>query len=287
MQAKPILGRPTTLSGAQLSWLPRAEREATPQQYRFEFALWTLSLNGELIERQFGLRFARSTLGRAMASLGCTPQRSPRRANERDPVLVARWEREPYPQIAAEAKRVGARILFADETGMRSDHSAGTTWAPMARTPPGDTSGRRFILKILSALGADGHYQFTVHAGQMTAAVFAQFLVRLLHDSDRPVYHVGDRHNIQRAGAVKALVQAQDGRLKVFLLPPNSPHLNPHEQVWANVKARVAKQTATDKDDLKQKLTAALERLRNLPAMMAGLSRQARCRYILDADAAV
>jgi hypothetical protein len=32
------------LSGEQLSWLAAIVRRQTPQQYRFEFALWTLPL---------------------------------------------------------------------------------------------------------------------------------------------------------------------------------------------------------------------------------------------------
>jgi hypothetical protein len=37
-------------------------------------------------------------------------------------MMVARWAREDYPEIVAEAKRAGARrIFFADDAGMRSD----------------------------------------------------------------------------------------------------------------------------------------------------------------------
>ena len=39
---------------------------------------------------------------------------------------VERWQREAFPAIAAEAKRVGATILFADEASLRSDYHLGT-----------------------------------------------------------------------------------------------------------------------------------------------------------------
>ena len=85
---------------------------------------------------------------------------------------------------------------------------------------------------------------------------------------------------------MRAFVEAHAERLKLFTLPPYSPHLNPDEQVWANVKARVAKQTVANKIDLKQKVSAALARLRALPDLIAGFFRHPDCRYILDADAA-
>jgi hypothetical protein len=132
------------------------------QQHRFEFALRNLRPIGEVIERQFDIKLSRSAVGREMAELGFTPQRSMRRARERDPVLVERCGQEAFPAIAAEAKRVGARIFFADEPGMRSDHHPGTTWTPMARTPMVPTTGQRFGINMLSPVAADGHFHLLV-----------------------------------------------------------------------------------------------------------------------------
>lgn len=251
LQAKPIPGRPPKLQEGHLRWLVGMVRETTPLQHRFEFALWTLGLIQELLQRQFALRLARSTVGRAMHALGFTPQRPLRRARERDPVLVERWQAEALPAIAAEAKRVGAVIFFGDEAGMRSDHHAGTTWSPLGRTPTVATTGRRFGTHMLCA----------------NASVFL----------------VLDGHSIHTAKRVQEFVAAQGGRLKLFFLPAYSPHLNPDEQVWGHVKARVAKRTVTDKPDLIAKLTAALERLRQLPHLIAGFFRHPHCAYILRA----
>jgi transposase len=49
--------------------------------------------------------------------------------------------------------------------------------------------------------------------------------------------------------------------LELHFLPPYSPQLNPDEQVWRNVKERVAKQKALDKVSLRRLIQAALERL--------------------------
>jgi hypothetical protein len=47
--AKPIPGRLPLLTAEELCWLARAVRDHMPQQFPFEFALWTLPL----IERRF------------------------------------------------------------------------------------------------------------------------------------------------------------------------------------------------------------------------------------------
>ena len=50
--AKPIPGRPPKLSEQEMRWLANAIKDNSPQQYKFAFGLWTLTLIGALIERQ-------------------------------------------------------------------------------------------------------------------------------------------------------------------------------------------------------------------------------------------
>src|SRR6059058_1969186 len=52
--AKPIPGRPPKVSAEEMRWIALAVKDNTPQQFKFEFGLWTLALMRELINRQFG-----------------------------------------------------------------------------------------------------------------------------------------------------------------------------------------------------------------------------------------
>jgi transposase len=270
-----------------MSWLAGAVRSHTPRQYKFEFALWTLGLISDLIERRFGVSLSRSAAGRVMRTLGFTPRRPLYRAAQRDAVLVERWQQEEFPAIAAEARRVGATILFADEASIRSDYHAGTTWAPMGKTPVVEATGRRFSLNMLSAISANGQFRFMVHEGSATAKTFLELLKRLMHDAKRPVFLIVDGHQIRKAKMIKEYVATQDGGLKLFFRPPYSPHPNPDEQVWGNVKARVARRTVISNDDLKAKVISALRRLQRLKAVVQGFFRHPHCRYISDAALAV
>ncbi len=69
--------------------------------------------------------------------------------------------------------------------------------------------------------------------------------------------------------------------LKLFYLPPYSPQLNPDEQVWKNVKTRVAKQVPQNKEELKKMLLGALRRLQKLPAIIQGFFRHPQCQYAM------
>lgn len=112
LQAKPISGRPSKLTEDQMQWIAEAVRNDTPQQYEFEFALWTLKIIGELIKRQFDIKLSINTLSRVMKLLGFTAQKPLYQAWQQDEKLVQQWEHEIYPEIKREAKKIGATIYW-------------------------------------------------------------------------------------------------------------------------------------------------------------------------------
>jgi transposase len=277
--AKPIPGRPPKITAEQMQWLAQAVRDHTPLQFKFDFGLWTLSLIAALIKRQFGQKLSLSSVNRIMKLLGFTAQKPLYQAWQQDAELVRQWETKTYPGIQAQARAEGATIYFADESGLRSDYHTGTTWAPKGQTPVIEATGARFGLNMISAVSPRGEFRFMVHEGGVTATVFREFLSRLMIGATTPVFLVVDGHPIHKARLVKEFVQAQQGRLKLFYLPPYSPHLNPDEQVWAHVKRQVAKQLIESKDDMKQRVIAALRRIQKLPELVKSFFRQPECQY--------
>ena len=53
-----------------------------PEQYKLPFALWTAKAVKELIEQQFGIILARSTMSNYLRSWGFTPQKPKKKAYE-------------------------------------------------------------------------------------------------------------------------------------------------------------------------------------------------------------
>lgn len=280
--AKPIPGRPTKLSAEQIVWIANAVRDHSPQQFKFEFGLWTLSLIRHLIKRQFNQDLSVSSVHRLMKILGFSAQRPLYQAWQQDPVLVRTWEAHTFPAIRAEAKRVGATIYFGDESGLRSDYHTGTTWAPQGQTPVVEATGRRFSLNMISAISTQGELRFMLHEGRVSATVFLEFLQRLMVNAKTPVFLIVDGHPIHKAKIVQSYVASQDGKLKLFYLPPYSPHLNPDETVWAHVKRKVSRQLVESADDMKRLALGALRSIQKLPELVKSFFRQPECLYILE-----
>jgi transposase len=281
LKARPIPGRPSKLSGAQLQRIYTLVVGTDPRQLQFAFALWTRAMVRELIGREFDVRLSEVSVGRLLRKLGLSPQRPLYRAYQQNPEAVAHWKAATYPQLRREAAQVGATIYFADEAGVRSDYHAGTTWAPVGHTPVVATTGDRFGVNLISAVTAKGALRFAAYEGNLNAVVFIDFCRRLLHDTPGPVFLVLDGHPVHRSKAVKQFAAASGGRLRLCFLPGYSPELNPDEWVWKHVKHdRIGRAGVTSSDDLKAKALAALHRLQKLPHLVQSFFRDPNLHYI-------
>jgi transposase len=285
LQARPVPGRPRKLSAAQLGELAALITETDPREHGFAVALWTREVVRQLIAARFGVALTVASVGRTLHDLGFSAQRPLYRAEQANPVAVARWKEVEYPKIAAQATAAGGTVFFVDEAGVRSDYHAGTTWAPVGQTPTVTGTGARFALNMISAISAQGALRFSVLAGTFTGAEFIAFLQRLLHDTQRtgsgPVLVIVDNHPVHRAKAVARFVDSTDGALRLYRLPAYSPQLNPDEWVWQNIKHDgVAPAVPKGPEQMRSVVTGRLRRLQRLPHIVRGFFADPELAYI-------
>ena len=99
LRARPIPGRPCRLSTAQRERLKEVLlRGAGAAGYSTE--LWTLTRVGEVIRKQFGIRYSAVGVWRLLRhGLGWSWQKPERRALQRDEAAIAQWKRDAWPRI--------------------------------------------------------------------------------------------------------------------------------------------------------------------------------------------
>ena len=279
LKARPLLGRPLTMSGAKLRWIFKTVTTKNPLQLKFPFALWTREMVKELMERKYGIKLSVVSAGRLLKKLGLSCQKPLMKAFQQDPVIVQQWIAEDYPKIKALAKSEGAEIYFEDEAGVRSDYHSGTTWAIKGETPVVKTTGARFSLNMISAITSKGKMKFMTHSGKVNASVFCEFLKRLMHNITKKIFLILDGHPVHRSSKVKKLIQSMDGRLRLFYLPPYSPELNPDELVWNSVKNKVGRSSIKGPDDFENKVRNHLRRLQRNLSMICAFFQEPNVRY--------
>ncbi len=279
---KKIPGAKPKLTTAQKKKVFDIVTMKNPEQLKFPFALWTLGMVRQLIIDKFGVTLSEVSVGRLLKALGLTPQKPLRRAWQQNPARVDKWLSEEYPTIQKEAKKVGATIYFGDEAGIRSDYHSGTTWAVKGQTPVIRTTGSRFSLNMVSAVSARGSMRFMTIKGRLTTDRFIEFLERLLKNQEKPVFLIVDGHPVHRSNRVQLFVTATEGKLRLFLLPPYSPELNPDEQVWSHLKHhRLGKMIIKTKEDLESKIKSALRSIQKTTSLIMSFFRHKECCYAI------
>jgi transposase len=273
-------GRPTVLTDRQMMELLALIVGCEPRQFSFGFALWTRALVRDLIRQRFKKSLSLVTVGRVLKKLGLSPQRPLYRAYQQNPEKVDQWKREEYPAIRAEAAKDGATIFFADEAAVRTDHHAGTTWAPIGQTPVVTGTGERKTIMMVSAISPRGQLRFHLHEGSFRAVHFIAFCKQLLADIEGKIFLIVDGSSVHTAKEVKDFVGDEE-RLKLFLLPPYSPELNPDEWVWKNVKHdRIGRTSVRSLGELKNAAESALRRLQKMPRIVLGFFADPKLAYI-------
>lgn len=108
--------------------------DSSPDQLKLPFYLWTRAEVVALIEHQCRISVSLTTVGRYLSGWGMSPQKPVPQAYERDDAAIARWLQTEYPAIARDAKREKAVIYWGDAMGLRSNHVAGTSYAPLGHS---------------------------------------------------------------------------------------------------------------------------------------------------------
>ncbi len=227
------------INGKQSAEVRQLVKDKLPDQLKLSFGLWTREAVQQLILERYGISLSRWQVGRYLKSWGYTPQKPISKAFEQKPALVKAWLEEEFPAIKKRAAKEDAVIYFGDETGMRSDHQAGRSYAPKGQTPVIKKTGKRFSLNMISAISNKGHLQFMVIDGRFNSSVFITFLKQMIKYSRQKIYFITDGHPAHKTKILKEWLAENKNRIEVFYLPPYSPELNPQEYVNQDVKTNI------------------------------------------------
>lgn len=280
LAAKAIPGRPPKINAKMMNWLVNILTQKSPQQMKFEFALWTREMIQKLLSDKFGVKLSLGSIGRLLSQLGFTCQKPLYRAIQKDESLVKTWLKKIFPGIKRRAQREKADIYFGDAASVRSDHHAGRTWSPKGKTPIVLSSGARFSFSLISAITAKGQMRFMITQGGVNSKVFIEFLKRLLVGARKKIFLIVDGGSAHKSKMTKAFVASLEGKLELFILPPYSPDLNPDELVWNHLKSHtVGRSTVTDKADFKRQVHRSMRSLQKNPKKIKAFFGKESLKY--------
>lgn len=164
------------------------------------------------------------------------------------------------------AQKQHAIILWLDELGLRSQHTAGKSFAPKGKTPVLPKTGNRFYLHQISAISNQGQLVFMLVDGNFNGVVFLHFLNKLVKSFSKKVFLIADGHPVHLGTRIREWLDAHQQQIKMFSLPGYSPELNPVEYFNQDLKTNVAgKARPRDKQALKKAVETFSKRKKKNP----------------------
>jgi transposase len=276
-------GRPRTLTAAQERQVFGWVNGKNPRQYGFDFGLWTRQIVRELVAQKFEVSLSLASIGALLARIGLTPQKPLQQAYQRDPVAVARWQRETYPQIVRQAKRKKAEIYFWDESGFRADAVHGKTWSAKGQTPVVKVPGQRQGISAASAVNSKGGFWFATYSGGLNGEGFVVLLRRMMKGRRRPIHLVVDGLPAHKTKVVRKYIDSLKGKLTLHFLPGYAPDLNPDELVWSYAKRTgVARSPLRAGEKLADRVYAQLSDIAARPDLVRSFFKHPSVAYITD-----
>ena len=171
------------------------------------------------------------------------------------------------------AARMGAHLVFADESGFLLAPLVAKTWAPRGCTPfQHHRQGRRDKISVISGISLSpqrhrlGLYYllFFDNISQEEVGVFLRELLRHLRG---PLMVLLDNSSTHQGQPLQKLLRKHP-RLCIEHFPSYAPELNPDEGVWSLAKRKLANGRPDDVDELMEDIIRAMERIRKSPTRL-------------------
>lgn len=260
------LGEQRTLTQEQEKTIQNLIRDKTPDQMKLAFALWTRKAIRDLVSRLFGIRIPTRTMGEYLKRWGYTPQRPLKRAYEQRPKEVQEWLEKRYPEIRARAKKEGAEIHWADETGVNNQDIKGRSYSPKGQTPVVFARAKRQSLSMISAITNQGTVRFMVYKGGMNVEIFIRFLSRLIKDSHLKVFLIVDNLKVHHSHALGKWLEEHKDDIELFFLPAYTPERNPDEYLNNDLKKSIENRPiAATSQELARNIISHMRSLQKMP----------------------
>ncbi|CAK0759797.1 transposase [Gammaproteobacteria bacterium] len=282
LKKNPVPGRKSFLDKTQENTLQFYISVFTSINFGFHSTLWTTEIIQLLIEQKFSIHLSRSAINRLLHRIGLTPQRPARRSTKQNSAAVDLWLKEEFHKINLLAEKEGATIYFLDESRIRTDYHAGTTWSLEGLTLVIPNSGDRHSVNMIAAINADGKIYFQVGPNTFNGEAFIEYLENFSKTVHNPIWIITDRCSVHRSKMVMEYIEKTNGKVKIYFLPAYSPELNPVELVWGNIKAHgFARSLIHGARELVEKATNLLESLKQMPGKIRAFFKKESVQYAM------
>lgn len=168
----------------------------------------------------------------------------------------------PYKKNAT---RLGAHLVFVDESGFLLIPNVRKTWAPRGQTPVCRYRYRHDKISAISGISVSpdrkrlGLYCL-IYSANIRQAEVCEFLRHLLKHLRGHVIVLWDNGSVHKGQPIRDLCR-EFARLHLEAFPAYVPELNPDEGIWGHLKRSLSNGRPEDLGELLTHLTEEVQRV--------------------------
>ncbi len=184
------------------------------------------------------------------------------------------------------AARLGAHLVFVDESGFLLIPSVRKTWAPRGQTPILRIWQRRDKISVISGVSVSpGRRRFGLYYRLQRTNIrrpdVCAFLRQLLRHLRGAIIVLWDNGRIHKGPPIQQLRDAFP-RLHLAFFPAYAPELNPDEGVWTLAKGALANGRPDHIGELRTHLRSSLTKIRRSQRKLRGCITQSDLPFFLS-----
>jgi transposase len=231
-------GRPSRLSKTQKRQL-RGWLKAGPEKCSYPTGCWTSVLIQDLIYQKFHVMYNRFYVCELLHNLGFSRQKACFVSDHLDEAARRHWMKDNFPEILAQARKIGAPIFFGDEASFAWWGSLSYTWAPIGHQPLVKTTGKRKGYKVFGVIEFfSGRLLYQGLEERFNSNSYQTFLLYLLAQVPGKIILIQDGAKYHTSQPTREFFEQHKDRLIVHQLPSYSPDYNPIEYLWKKIKTK-------------------------------------------------
>jgi len=216
--------------------------DGSPRDYGYPRSTWTQELLAKVMENLTGVRVHRSTMSRALATIGA-------RLGRPRPTVGCPWSERAKQRRLREIREVLDKLapdelaFYVDEVDIHLNPKIGPDWMNRGTQKQVPTPGKNVKRYLAGAMEVGSGRLTWVKSEKKNSLLFISLLDELAkrHPQARRIHVVLDNFKIHDSQASRAAVKELEGKVVLHFLPPYCPNDNRIERVWLDVHANVTR----------------------------------------------
>jgi transposase len=227
----------------------------SPCDYEYECDYWTTLILGDLIEKEYKVKYkSRTSVYLLFKQAKFTFHKPGRVYEKRDEKEVKKWRRNTRVKVKKALKESDTIVLAEDEMVLSTQTTFQKIWLPQGEYPEIKVSNEKKNRSVYGFLDIRNGKEHAFKTEWQNMYITAEILEKLRKIyPDQKILLIWDKAPWHKGSKAQEFIK-KDGKIKTIEFPRAAPKENPQEHVWKNGRGEIShNEYITDIDETTDK----------------------------------